>query len=115
PIQTMCEVLDVPRSTYYQSLHKTVSDREQENNELTEQIVKIHKKSKKRYGAPKIHHELEKLGYTVSLKRVQRLMKKAGIRTIIVKKFSPNSTKKLIVKKETMLKQNYSTQNINKK
>ena len=111
----MCEVLDVPRSTYYQSLHKTVSDREQENNELTEQIVKIHKKSKKRYGAPKIHHELEKLGYTVSLKRVQRLMKKAGIRSIIVKKFRPTSNKQVIVERENLLKQDFSTQTINEK
>ena len=43
----MCEVLDVPRSTYYQSLNKTISNRERENNELTEKIIGIHKESKK--------------------------------------------------------------------
>jgi len=66
----MCDALDVPRSTYYQSLDKTISNREKENNELTKKIKKIHSASYKRYGAPKIHHLLEKKGYDVSLKRV---------------------------------------------
>ena len=43
----MCKVLDVPRSTYYQSLNQTISNRERENNELTEKIIEIHKESKK--------------------------------------------------------------------
>jgi len=111
----MCNVLDVQRSTYYQSLNKTISNRERENNELTEEIIKIHEKSKKRYGAPKIHHELKKLGYIVDIKRVQRLMKKAGIRLIIVKKFSPTSSKEVIVERENLLKQDFSTQHINEK
>lgn len=48
----MCEILEVPRSTFYQSLNKRISNRERENNELTKAIVKIHKGSKQRYGAP---------------------------------------------------------------
>src|SRR5699024_3816207 len=115
PSKTVCQVLDVQRSTYYQSLNKTVSNRERENNELTEEIIKIHEKSKKRYGAPKIHHELKKLGYIAGIRRVQRLMKKAGIRSIIVKKFRPTSSKEVIVKRENLLKQDFSTQNINEK
>lgn len=75
-IQTMCNVLDMPRSTYYQSRDKTISKREQENNELTEKIIEIHNDSQKRYGAPKIHQILIKKGYQVGMKRVQRFMKK---------------------------------------
>jgi len=60
-VQIMCEILNIPRSTYYLSLNKTMSDRERENNELTEQIFKIHKDSKKLYGAPKIYLELRKV------------------------------------------------------
>src|SRR5690625_3014300 len=41
PIQTMCDTLDVPRSTYYQSLDKTISNREKENNELTKKIKRF--------------------------------------------------------------------------
>ncbi|MGM8216858.1 IS3 family transposase [Bacillaceae bacterium W0354] len=115
PIQTMCKVLDVPRSTYYQSLNQTISNRERENNELTEKIIEIHKESKKRYGAPKIHQQLIKMGYKASLKRVQRLMKKADIRSIVVKKFRPTPSKETIVERENILERDFSTNTINEK
>ncbi|OXB93648.1 IS3 family transposase [Parageobacillus thermoglucosidasius] len=74
------------RSSYYDSKNKQESNRARENKELTEKIKEIHLKSSKRYGAPKIHEALKKASYVVSEKRVQRLMKKAGIRSIITKK-----------------------------
>ncbi len=41
-----------------------------------EEILKIYKDSKGRYGAPKIHKVLrEERGHAISLKRVQRIMK----------------------------------------
>jgi len=73
----MCDVLDMPRSTYYKAMDKTISNRDQENHDLTGRILEIYTESKGRYGAPKIHHLLSKEGYHVSLKRVQRLMKKS--------------------------------------
>lgn len=72
-------MLEVPRSTYYQSLTKTVSKRDQENQQLTNRILEIHQESKRRYEALKIHYLLNKESYNVSLKCIQRLMKKAGI------------------------------------
>src|SRR5690625_342275 len=115
PIRTMCDVLDVPRSTYYQSLNKTISNRERENNKLTKRIIEIHNDSDKRYGAPKIHHLLNEEGYLVSLKRVQRLMKKANIRSITVKKFRPTPSKEKIVERENILDRDFSTKTINEK
>lgn len=87
PVHTLCEVLEVPRSTYYLSLTKTVSIRDQENQRLTNRMLEIHYDSKRRYGAPKIHYLLNQEGYDVSLKRVQRLMKKASIQSVTVKNF----------------------------
>src|SRR5699024_12375433 len=58
PVHTLCEVLEVPRSTYYQSLTKTVSNRDKENQQLTNRILEIYHESKRRYGAPKIHYLL---------------------------------------------------------
>lgn len=81
----MCDVLDVSRSTYYDSQNKTTSKREQENIERTEEFIKIHKDSHQRYGAAKIHYQLKKADYTVSINRVQRLMREAGIRSIFPK------------------------------
>ena len=111
----MCNVLDVPRSTYYQSLNKTISNRERENNKLTKRIIEIHNDSNKRYGAPKIHHLLNEEGYLVSLKRVQRLMKKANIRSITVKKFRPTPSKEKIVERENIIDRDFSTKTINEK
>ncbi|WP_436867183.1 IS3 family transposase, partial [Bacillus fungorum] len=74
---------------YYQSQHKTESKRSRENEELTTKIIQIHQESRGRYGAPEIHQTLLKQGFQVSIKRVQRLMKKENIRSIIVKKYKP--------------------------
>ena len=71
-VQMMCDVLAVPRSTYYHSLQKTESTRERENHAITMKIIQIHQESKERYGAPKIHQTLLKSGLSVSLKRVKR-------------------------------------------
>ena len=111
----MCQILEIPRSTFYQSLNKTISKRERENNELTKEIVEIHKESKQRYGAPKIHQQLIKKGYKASLNRVQRLMKKADIRSIVVKKFRPTPSKETIVERENILERDFSTETINQK
>lgn len=111
----MCETLDIPRSTYYDSLNKTESNRDRENREYTDEIIKIHKESKKRYGAPKIHEMLEKQGYKISLNRVQRLMKKAGIESITVKKFRPTVSKQKVEERENIVKRDFSTTTINQK
>ncbi|WP_425415443.1 IS3 family transposase [Peribacillus loiseleuriae] len=115
PIQFMCEVLDMPRSTYYQSLIKTESARDRENRLLLEQIQLIHIKSKGRYGAPKIHFLLLKAGFSVSLKRVQRIMRKAGIYSITIKKFRPQTNRKPIEARENVLQQDFSTSKLNEK
>lgn len=49
--------------------------------------------TKSKYGAPKIHYKLSKKGYQVSLKRVQRIMRKLGIKAITIKKYRPYSKK----------------------
>lgn len=110
----MCETLDIPKSTYYQSLNKTESNRDRENRVFTEKIVQIHEESKERYGAPKIHEMLEKQGHKISLKRVQRLMKEAGIRSIIVKKFRPTPSKEKIVERENIINRDFLRQRLTK-
>ena len=108
-------MLEVPRSTYYKSLTKSISNRDQENQQVTKRIVDIYNQSKKRYGAPKIHHILQQEGYYVSLKRVQRLMKKVGIKSITVKKFRPMPSKEKVVERENILQRDFSTQTRNEK
>ncbi len=114
-VQMLCDVLDIPRSTYYDTLNKTESNRERENRELTQRIKEIHSESKQRYGAPKIHYILGEEGYQVSIKRVQRLMKKAGIQSIVTKKFRPTPSNEKVVERENVLKRDFSTTTMNEK
>ncbi|MEQ6378786.1 IS3 family transposase, partial [Bacillaceae bacterium S4-13-56] len=111
----MCDVLGVSKSTYYQTKQQVESNRDRENREITEKIKEIHEESKQRYGALKIYESLKKEGYNVSIKRVQRLMKKAGIRSIIVKKFRPTPSKEKVIERDNILKQDFHTTNLNQK
>ena len=111
----MCQTLGIERNSYYQSQHKTESKRSRENKELTKKIKQIHQDSKERYGAPKIHQTLLKQGVQVSIKRVQRLMKKENIRSVILKKYKPHSSNSTVEERINLLEQDFSTTTINEK
>ena len=74
------------------------------NEKIEKQILKIYKDSKNRYGAIKINESLKAVGINISLKRTQRLMKKLEIKSIIIKKYKPASSKKKIEEKENDFK-----------
>ena len=111
----MCRVLKMPKSTYYQAFHKKPNSYHTANEELLEQIKILHKASKGRYGAPKIHKQLEQKGYSCSLKRVQRLMKEAGLQSVITKKYRPTITSGSVEERENVLEQDFTTTTINEK
>jgi putative transposase len=92
------------------------SNRSRENKELIHQMKQIHTESKGRYGAPKIHQTLIAKELKVSLKRVQRLMRRAGISSTIQKKYRPYTSKKeKIEERENLMEQDFSTTTINEK
>ncbi|HEY8804589.1 MAG TPA: IS3 family transposase [Clostridium sp.] len=114
-IKIMCKVLNVARSSYYKSLSKKKSKREIENKTIENQILEIYTASKKCYGSPKINISLKEFGTNISLKRTQRIMKKLGIRSIIIKKYRPTSSKDKVVEKVNVIKRDFSTNTINEK
>ena len=87
----MCKVLEIAKSSYYHGRQKNASTRYIRRKELTIKIKRIYFSSKKIYGAPKIHKELLKSGEKCSLKLVQRIMKKEGLRSIVIKRYRPLS------------------------
>lgn len=111
----MCKVLEVPRSTYYKSLDKRICSRAKETAKYSEEIVAIYEESGKRYGAPKIHKTLLQRGSNISIKRVQRLMKKLNISSIVIKKFKPHPSKTQILERSNILRRDFSTNTINEK
>ncbi len=79
PISTMSKALGVSRSGYYAWRDRSPSARSIADAELTERIKVVHKSSRETYGAPRIHAELVDEGIAVGRKRIQRLMKAAGL------------------------------------
>jgi len=71
----MCNVLQIPRNTYYYK----AKGRKNNDVELTTLIVDIFKKSRHIYGQRKIKKELQKLGWTVSRRRIGQIMKEQGL------------------------------------
>nr|WP_088350782.1 IS3 family transposase [Ureibacillus massiliensis] len=115
PVQLMCRVLKMPKSTYYQSFHKQPNSYHVANEQLLERIRVIHQESKGRYGAPKIFVILQNEGYTGTINRIQRIMKRAGIQSNTTKKYRPTPTQKPVEERENILEQDFTTTNINEK
>jgi len=68
------------------------SPRDIEEVWLTEQIERIHKESGETYGSPKVHAQLRREGIRVSRKRVERLMRQAGLQGAFMRKRKQSST-----------------------
>lgn len=93
PVRSMSRVLEVSPSGFYAWLKRPPSKREQEDEMLTQEIKKIHKRSKGTYGAPRIHAELAEKGLHVGRKRVARLMRAANVRGVSRRK-APRTTQR---------------------
>jgi putative transposase len=79
-VKTMCRVLGVSRSGYHAWQRRPPSPRARRDAALTEQIASIHASSQKTYGSPRVHAELRlDHGIHVGRKRVERLMRRAGL------------------------------------
>ena len=79
-VNTMCRVLGVSRSGYHAWQRRPPSPRSREDAALSERIEQIHERSLKTYGSPRVHAELLlEHGIRVGRKRVERLMRRAGL------------------------------------
>ena len=87
PVALLCEVLGVSRSGFHAWERRAPSDRALADAWLTEQIKQIHSANRGVYGAPRIHAELRLgSGVRVGRKRVERLMRGAGISGLVTKR-----------------------------
>jgi len=80
PVAVCCRVMKVSTSGFYAWLAQPCSDRDHADAVLTSTIVDIHRMSRRSYGSPRVHAELRLgLGTFCSRKRVERLMRQAGV------------------------------------
>lgn len=80
PVRVMCDALSVSASGYHAWRSRPESPRKIANRELLADIRRVHADHRGRYGAPRIHAELRAEGHSVSRKRVERVMRRHGIR-----------------------------------
>ncbi len=81
PVTRQCELLDLPRSTFYH-VPKPVTDEELELMRLIDRCHLAHPY----YGSRRIRDWLEDEGYRVNRKRVQRLMRTMGLAALYPKR-----------------------------
>ena len=79
PVRTMCRVLGVSPSGYYEWRERPPSARAVRDAEILERIEHHHVASRCSYGSPRILDDLADEGIHVGRKRVARLMRAAGI------------------------------------
>lgn len=82
PVRTMCRVLDVSASGYYDWIDRAPSRRSIDDAVLLERIRRIHTESDGTYGRPRVRAELAEQGVRVSGKRIARLMRDHAIRGV---------------------------------
>lgn len=82
PVTTICRVLGVSRSGYYDWRGRPPAARTLDDAYLTQTIKELHEESRQIYGAPRIHADLVELDIHVGRKRIARLMREAGIQGV---------------------------------
>lgn len=79
PIGRQCEVLDISRSGYYAWRSRKNKPEDTNMRALLEHIRRIHKRSRRTYGSPRVWFELRENGVICNHKRVARLMRLEGL------------------------------------
>jgi putative transposase len=84
PVSVMCDVLGVSRPGFHQWERRAPSDRALSDAWLTEKITEIHARARGVYGSRRVQAELRLgQGILVSRRRIQRLMRAAGISGLV--------------------------------
>ena len=104
----MAHLLEVSRCGYYEFLNREISKRNVENQELIEELKKVHKDSRETYGSPRVHAKLKKQGISCSRKRVAKLMRQEKLQAKMRKKWKVTTRSS---KKEVMIAPNHLDQN----
>jgi len=80
-------VLNISKSGYYAWKVRPASQRDKENTELADHIVRVYEKSRKTYGSPRITEYLKSRGISCGKNRIARLMRKNGIMAKMKRKY----------------------------
>ena len=88
-VSYLCSFSRVERSSYYEWLNR---EEKSEDLKLVTEIRSIFAKSRNTYGAIRMTRELKERGYCVNRKKVARLMKLEGLKSVHKRKFKVMTT-----------------------
>jgi len=94
PITLMCSTLGLSRSGYYSWLNRKPSKRQEEDEELLEEISEIHEQSRETYGSLKIQKVLQQQGKWIGRNRILRLMRVGQLEAKRMRIIKPRTTTK---------------------
>lgn len=92
-VEAWCEALDVSPSGYYAWRERDISPRQQADARLGDEIERVFADSRRTYGSHRVWLKLRDDGTRTSRKRVERLMRERGLRSIRARKRSVGLTK----------------------
>ena len=110
----LLKISGISRSVYYYYIDK--KDIDEKNKDIIEKIKEIYYVNKGRYGYRRVTLELKNQGFNINHKKVQRLMKKFNLQSIIRKKRKYSSYKGRIGKiADNHIKRNFEATAPNQK
>jgi putative transposase len=97
PVKDCCLALNVPRSGYYQWKKAHPSSRARAERALGQELEKLFKENRGRYGSPRMTRALREKGYKVGKNRVARLMRERKLAARKKRAFRPKTTRSVRV------------------
>ena len=85
-VEALCEALDVSASGYYAWCARAISPRQQADARLGDEIKRVFVESRRTYGSQRVWLALGEQGIRTSRKRVARLMRERGLRSVRARK-----------------------------
>jgi putative transposase len=107
PVGELCRVLGVGRSGYYAWCDRPESEHARADRRIGVDVRTVFESSKRRYGSPRVHAELQAQGRPVGRHRIARLMRVQGLQARRRRKFvsTTNSKHGLPVAKNIVARQ----------
>ena len=116
PIVTLCDILELNRSSYYKWLRRDQSAQEAKDKDLIDKICFLYQESNGILGYRRMQISLRRrFGVRCNKKRVYRVMRAVGLKSVIRRK-RPNYRKsKPEMTAENILKRDFVAKNLNEK
>ena len=91
-VREVCDVLEIPRSTFYALRAARKTARSERTRELAPKVAEIFRRHRRRYGTRRIRAELADGGLLASRRKVAEILKSQGMKAIQPKSFQPKTT-----------------------